>query len=204
MSYLYLIAAILALFGAVGFWRGWLQEIGFLAGLLIGWMAIVALGPGLVDVANRIHLMVGFAFQGGFDQLNPGPLLQDLRQSPLVDPRRPDAFLGAVFLVLAVLAFLAASHFVAPASNFAARVLGLMVGLANGYLLTYLIFRYLAPSAQLSLGGSLDASAVADMLGTYLSTVLIVGVLLAIGIALLSSRRISRAPGVRAATGRGR
>jgi hypothetical protein len=191
VSLTYLVVAILVGFGALGFWRGWLREVTTLAGLLVAWMAVVAIGDALIAVANRVSLIVRFTLRGGFDLAAPDGLLQALRQSPAVDPRRPETFLGLLFAALALLAYLAATRFAPPPRSVAGRALGVLVGLANGYLVSYLGLRYFVPAAHLSLPIALGASQVADTLGRYLSTLLVVGVIAAIGIALLSSGRLS-------------
>jgi hypothetical protein len=202
MSYSYLVVGLLVLFGAVGFWRGWLREIGTLAGLLVSWMVLVTVGEALVNAANRVYLIVGFIVRNGFDAPHPEGLIQALRRAPVVDPRHPDLFLGVLFVALAAVVYLAANRYVGPAANWSAQALGLLVGMANGYLVTYLVFHYFAPSARIKLTVSMSPSSVADLLGHYLPTILVAGVLVAIGIALLSSRRLSGKGSPRAVPGR--
>jgi hypothetical protein len=187
----YLIVVVLVGFGALGVWRGWLREVATLAGLLVAWMAVVAVGGALIDLTNRVSLMVTFTLRGGFDSRAPDVLLQTLRQNPAVDPRRPELFLGLLFGALALLAFLAASRFAVPSRSLAGRALGALLGLANGYLVAYLGLRYFLPAARVNLPIVANAAQVDDVLGRYLSTLLVVGVIVAIGIALLSSGRLS-------------
>jgi hypothetical protein len=202
VSYSYLIVALLIVFGAIGFWRGWLREAGTLAGLLVAWMVLIAAGEAFVSIANRIYLMAAFILQDGFDARQPATLIQSLRRNPLVDPRHPDLFLGIIFVVLGVVAFVAANRYIAPATGWPAQVLGCLVGLANGYLVTYLGFHYFAPTARVRLPVWLGAGDAADALGRYLPTLLVAGVLLAIGVALLSSRRFGGKGSPRVAPGR--
>lgn len=198
MIYSYLVMGALLLFGALGFWRGWLREIATLAGLLLCWMLLVSIGETFVSFVNRVQMIVVFVVRDGFDAGQPGALIQAIRRHPLVDPRHPDFFLGVLLAILTVALFLAANRFVAPAAGWSSQALGALVGLANGYLLTYLAFRYFAPSARINLAVSVNPSSVGDGLGQYLPTVLVAGVILAIGIALLSSRRLSPRAGSRA------
>lgn len=191
MSIDYLLAALFVVFAAIGFWRGWLREVGTLAGLLVAWMAIVSVGATLVGLVNRVHLMFAFFLDGGFDSGRADVLLLALRQHPAVDPRRPATFLGILFGILAVLAYLAANRFAPSASGTSARGLGVLAGLANGYLVIYLGLRYLAPGIRLTIPFLPSTAGAADALGQYLSAVLVLGVILTIGIALLSSRRLS-------------
>ncbi|MGH2461489.1 MAG: hypothetical protein ACRDIY_21750 [Chloroflexota bacterium] len=202
MSYSYLIFAALVIFGAVGFWRGWLREVVTLASLLVVWMILDALGQTLVGFVNRVYLTLGFVARDGVDAAHPTALIQALRQNPLVDPRHPDFFLGVLLTVAVISIYFAASRFVAPAAGWSAQALGVLVGFANGYVVTYLGFRFFAPGARFELAFSLSPNGVADSLGRLLPTVLVAGVVLAVGIALLSGRRAASRGSGRPAAGR--
>ena len=202
MSYSYLVIGGLVLCGAIGFWRGWLREIVTLAGLLVAWMIVDSFGGALVGFVNHIYWTFGFVLRDGVDSAHPTELIRALRQSPLVDPRHPDLYLGLLMTVAAVSVYDAASRFVAPSAGWSAQALGTLVGFANGYLVTYLGFRFFAPGAHVNLAFSMNPEGVADALGRLLPTVLIAGVVLAIGIALLGGRRLAPRGSTRPATGR--
>jgi hypothetical protein len=202
VSATYVVIAAVLLFGLLGFKRGWLREVPTLAGLLIAWLILLVAASPLIDLVNRADLMLRFTLQGGFDSASPGTLLQELRHSPLVDPRHSGEFLGVLFGVLAVVAFVAASRFGPAPAGAAARGLGVLVGIANGYLVSYLGLRYLAPAARVGPILSAGPGSVADLLAQYLPTLLLVGVVLAIAIALLSSHRLGGRSNPRAASGR--
>ncbi len=180
------IVAVVA-FGSLGFWRGWLREVATVAGLLVAWLVLVGAGALAISLVNRLYLMVAFTARGGFDSASPGAILQTLRANPLIGPGRPGAFDAVLFTGLAIAAYLVANRFAPAVSQPSARMLGALIGLANGYLLVYLALRYVAPALPFSV--SQFAPSPADVLGRYLPTVLLVGVLLAIGISLASSRR---------------
>jgi hypothetical protein len=203
VSISYLLVALFAVFAAIGCWRGWLREVGTLAGLLVAWMAVVSVGETLVGLVNRVHLMLVFWLDGGFDSGRADALLYALRQHPAVDPRRPATFLGILFGVLAILAYLAANRFARPVTGTSGRALGALAGLANGYLVIYLGLRYLAPGIRLTIPFVPSTAGAADTLGQYLSAVLVLGVILTIGIALLSSGRLGgKGPGRASGGGR--
>ena len=204
MSYSYLVIGVLLVFGALGFWRGWLREIGTLAGLLVAWLVLVSAGETFVGITNRLWLIAAFTLRDGYDSPAPGALIQSLRERAPLDPRHPDFFLGIIFALLAVIVFIAANRFVARATTWSSQALGTLVGLANGYLLAYLGFHYFAPSARVNLAVSMNPADVADALGRYLPTVLVAGVVVAIGIALVSSRRITSRGSARPTPGRSR
>jgi hypothetical protein len=200
--YTYLVVVGIVLFALLGFQRGWLREIATLGGLLLAWLIVLALGGAFVAGLNRVYLMARFTIEGGFDLSSPGSLLDALRRAPLLDPRRPDIVLGILFVALATGAFLAAVRFAPPASAASARALGLLVGMANGYLVCYLAIRFLVPAARLGFAIPLVPGDAAIALGQYLPTVLLVGVVLAIGLALLSSKRLGGRSAGRVAAGR--
>ena len=202
MIYPYVVLVIILAAAALGFLRGWLREIATLGGLLVAWLCVTSLGGTVVSVVNRFVLIVRFTIGGGFDSPTPGGLLEALRRSPVVDPRNVETFLGIVFVALAIAAIVAASRF-APASGAASgRALGALLGLANGYLVSYVGLRYLAPSARSGLDFVVFPGSLVEALGRYLPTLLIAGVVITIAIALVSSRRGSGRGSSRIVTGR--
>jgi hypothetical protein len=202
--YTYPVILAIVLFALLGFLRGWLREVATLGGLLLGWLIVLALGGAFVAIINRLVLIARFTALGGFDSASPGVLLETLRREPLIEPRHPDVVLGALFIVLAAAAFLAPLRFAPPVAAFSGRVLGVLFGLANGYLVCYLALRFLAPAARVGFAVPVLPSESELPLGQYLPTVLLVGVLLAIGLALLSSKRIGGKSSGRVAAGRAR
>ena len=198
-----MVVAIVA-FGVIGFWRGWLREVGTLAGLLLSWLIVTALHDPLIGFVNRLALIWTFTLRGGFDVNQPGVLIAVLKRAPLVNSAHAATFAGLVLVVLALISYLAAQRFVTPPANPSAQVIGALVGLVNGYLLLYLIFHYLAPGAVLPVPGSLGNSTVSGTLGHYLTTLLVGGIVLVIAISLLSSARLSGRGTSRPQTGRGK
>src|SRR6185437_17172391 len=114
MSYSYLVIGGLVVFGALGFWRGWLREIVTLAGLLVAWMILDSTGGALVGFVNRVYLTLGFVIRDGVDAAHPTTLILALRQSPLLDPRHPDLYLGLLMTMAAAGVYYAAIRLVAP------------------------------------------------------------------------------------------
>jgi hypothetical protein len=200
--YPYVVLAIVVGGAALGFRRGWLREIATLGGLLLAWLCVTTFGNMVINFVNRVVLIARFTVGGGFDSPTPGGLLDVLRKAPLVDPRHAETFLGIVFVFLAIVAFVAASRFAPPSGAASGRALGALVGLANGYLVSYVGLRYLAPSARSGLDLGFFSGSLVDGLGRYLPTLLIAGVVIAIAIALVSSRRGSGRGSSRVAPGR--
>lgn len=194
---LYVVAIILAGFVALGFWRGWLREASALAGLLVIWSLLLVVGQALIGSVNRLFLILAFTVRGGFDSPSPGAVIEELRRAPLVDSRHSDVVNAVLFVVLVGVIYVASQRFVAPVSTLGGRLLGGLVGLAEGYLLVYLALRFVAPIAGLGVPRWAGVALITNLLERNLSTLLIVGVALIVGIALLST---SRAP----SRGRGR
>ncbi len=204
MIYPYIVLVIVVAAAAVGFQRGWLRDIATLGGILVAWLCVTTVGGILVGLVNRVILIVRFTIGGGFDLATPNLLLDQLRRSPLVDPRRPETFLGILFLALVAVAYVMASQYAPLSIAASGRALGVLVGLVNGYLVSYVGLRYLAPEARTGLSLTLFPGTIADELGRYLPTILIAGVVVTIAIALLGSRKGGGRGNSRVSAGRAR
>lgn len=202
MIYTYLVVVAVVVFAILGFQRGWLREISSLAGLLVAWLAVLALGEAFVAFANRLFLMTRFTIAGGYDSSSPGVILDALRREPLIDPRHPDVILGILFVALALGSFLVASRIAPTASAASARALGMLVGVANGYLVSYLALRFLIPAARFGFSLPLNPGDAVESLGQSLPTLLLAGVVIAIAISLFSSHRIGGKNATRVSAGR--
>lgn len=198
----YVVAIVVLVFTGLGFWRGWLREAATLAGLLLSWSLVIFLGHALIDFLNRLYLIVAFIVQDGFDARSPGALIEEMRRSPPLDPRHPEVVFALLFVALLGLTYLGTVRYVARANSLRGRVLGALVGIANGYLVVYLVLRFVAPVLGLGLEWS-GFNVVSTVLERNLTTLLVVGVSLIVGIALLSSsgaamKGRSRSPAPRA------
>jgi hypothetical protein len=198
----YAIGLMLIAFAGFGFWHGWLREATTLAGLLLTWSLVLFVGRALIGFLNRLYLILVFTVQGGFDSRAPGAMIDALRRSPPIDPRHPELVFAVLFVALLAVTYLGSFRYVARVDTLKGRLLGALVGLADGYLVVYLALRFVAPVLGLGLqwSGFAVASAVLER---NLTTLLVVGVCLIVGIALLSSsggagRGRGRAPAPRA------
>jgi hypothetical protein len=204
MMLTYALIGVLVVFAALGAWRGWLREVATLAGLLVAWLILILVGDRVVGAANQLVLMLRFTLAGGFDRVSADPLLRQLRLRPAIDPAHPDLFLAVLFGVLAIGVYVGVNRLVAGPTAQVGRALGAMIGVANGYLIAFLLLRYLAPAARLRLPLALPVAGLANQLGSYLPTILVAGVLLAIVIALVSSGHLGARTGRRTAPTRAR
>jgi hypothetical protein len=180
------IALALLAFGTLGFRRGWVRELATLGGVLLSWLLVVALGLTFVDWANRLVLIARFTWDGGFDLADPTGLLRTLRAEPAIDPWRPELFLLVVFAIGLIGAYYAAGRLAAAAGTTSDAVLGALAGALNGYVLSYVVLSYLGVGQRLP---APIGSAATDVVGPHLTTVAIVVVAGAVGIALMTGLR---------------
>jgi hypothetical protein len=163
----YLVGAIVVVFGVVGYLRGWRREAVALAGLVVGWALVIFAGQILVTFVDRAYLMIRYTFSGGFDVGDSDALLRSLRAHPLVDPGNPYPLYAAVFAIILVGVYYVGSRAAAGPGDFVAKMLGVPIGLLNGYLLSYALLQYAAPAA---FGRSLEPTAA--IVGRYHTPVL--------------------------------
>lgn len=189
MTVWYALGAVLLAFAAFGAYRGWLREVATLGGLLLTWSIVLVIGRALVQLVDRLYLMATFTLWGGFDARSPDALIETLRRNPLVNPSHPEVVFAVLFLLLAVVSIAAPQRYVAPARSLRGRILGAFVGLTNGYLAVYLALRFLAPGLGLKVASLEGIGGVTTLLERNLTTLLIVGVVLIVGLALMSSTR---------------
>jgi len=180
---LYVVGVVIVAFGIVGFVRGWLREMIALAGLVLGWAVVLLGGQLLVLVVDRAYLMVVSTARGLFDSPDPGGILRPLRASPLVDPAHPDPLYAMVFALVVVGVYLVGARSAPGPDGLPAQILGVPVGLMNGYLLAYALLRYAAPVVV----GN-DLAATARLIGQYVTPVLGVGAVVVAGLALAALR----------------
>lgn len=192
MTEIYVGIAGVLIFAGIGFQRGWLQEVATLGGLLAGWATTLIAGPAVLGLANRLGLMIRFSLAGGFDSTEPAGILRELRETPLIDPAKPGVLLCFLFVALAAASYYAASRWIDGAATTTSRILGVLVAIGNGVVLVYPVLGFLAPIVRSGPADLLVLNPITIILGDYLLSVLLLGVVLAIGIALISSGRIGK------------
>jgi uncharacterized membrane protein required for colicin V production len=138
-----LLGLLMGLFGVIGFRRGVNRELISLVGLGVAIWVALQVAPSLDDQINRMYRLTRFALGGGLgaDDLSAAwaeaQALPDLIQSE-ADRRLLSV---AIFVVMALLVYLVGDGRIERAESFLPRMLGLFVGLINGFLVAY----YLAP-----------------------------------------------------------
>ncbi len=179
----------LVICGAIGFRRGWIRELATLGLILLAWLLVVLVGYGVVSFTNRIALMQGFAWSGGYDSLDPAALLRGLKAMPLIDPTHPEWFYGILFAIGVLVAYLGANRVGAVGGAFSESILGMLAGALNGYVISFVLLDYAQRTSQ---AGGRSANAASDwpvLAGGYLTTIAIVAVIAVVGIALTSMLR---------------
>ncbi len=152
----YLVGVAVAVFGVLGFFRGWRREIWLLGGLVLGWSLVLLAGQSLADAVNRAYLMVAFALKGGFDsRVDPTILLDRLRSQPLVSLSHPDMLLLGVLALFGIVGYVLPNRLASGPESLTAQLYSIPLGLANGYLIVYGLLRFAGPAV---LGASVNAT----------------------------------------------
>jgi Colicin V production protein len=187
------VALALVTFGAIGLRRGWVRELASLGLVLLDWLIVFAFGLSIVDLLNRIALIVTFTWRGGFDAADPGGLLRALRSSPPIDRWHPEWLYLLIFGLGGAAAYALSNRLTAGADrapgSAADAVLGGLIGAVNGYLLAYVGLGYLHGALRA------PASEPLAILGGYATTLAVAVVAAAVAFALIAS---TRAPGLKA------
>jgi len=197
MPQMAVVAAVLTVFGFIGFRRGWLREVVTLGALLLTWLIITALGPDIVESVNRLWVLIRFTLSGGADAPDANAVLDRLRSTPLIDPASPELFYAVLFLIAIVAGYIGGQRLAPRPRSLSTQALGTLAGVVNGYVLTYVLLRYVSADEWLSPSLGSSTSAIADTLGGYLSTLLLVAVGLVMCIALISATRLRDSTGSR-------
>ena len=178
---------VLLLFGSNGFRRGWVREITALGGIFVSWLfgSVVALP--LSQLLNKLYLVAAFWTQGGFDGADPSLLMDSLKAHPMIGPGAEEIFQSALFLGLSVASLWVSKRIAPPAHSRQARLLGGVVGVANGYFLQYVLVKFLTAEPWLRSSIPLNLNSADQILSDNLLTAALVGVGLLVALALASN-----------------
>lgn len=186
----YVMGLVLLLFGSNGFRRGWVREITALGGIFVSWLFGTVIGPPMSQLINRLHMVASFWTQGGFDGAHASALVDSLGANPLIGPGAGEIFQSALFLGLSVASLLASKKIAPPPNTRRARALGGVVGVANGYLLQYVLLKFLTAEPWLRSSIPLNLYSAEELLSDNLLTATLVGVGLLIILSLASNLSI--------------
>lgn len=155
LQYLIVIVAALAASTAVGLKRGWRGQLMAFVPILAVWGLLGVEKDALVGGVNVAYKGLRFFLACG-TQADAGSCIQSsgLAEAVLVDPTNPDQvrlLLLAVFVSAVVLAFLLVMRFGRRPTSVFQRLAGVVLGVANGFTLSYLVLPLLSYGQEISL-----------------------------------------------------
>lgn len=139
-----LMAIILGVFGLIGFRRGANRELLTLVGMAIVFVLLTQLLDNLTPIINRLHKLGRFALGGGIMADDPTVVWGQVKGLPgLISTDGDQRNLGTLlFALLAGVSYFIGSRAAPPANNSMSRVLGLLLGAVNGFIIASYLFRY--------------------------------------------------------------
>jgi uncharacterized membrane protein required for colicin V production len=184
-----LLGITLAVFGLLGFRRGVNRELLLMVGIAVAMLLANSIGPALIPVVNQLYRLLRFAVSGGLGGADPTAAWQASKQLPdLVSATRDAQFVVIGVFVLIVLTFYAwGQRRVAEPRSFMSKILGLLAGGINGFLVAYYLFPVLL--AQSGAGTSLPSQEISAILtsGQTIALVIVVFMVLLIAFGLYNS-----------------
>ncbi len=184
-------AIVLGLFGFTGFRRGVNRELLSVIAVAVGMLVSDRLAELFYPLVNRFHKLVQLALSGGLMAENPAEAWQKVQQlPPLIETPADIQFLGLTFFFTIVLFFYVLGQgTIPPPRTIILNVLGLCVGLVNGFLMVYYLFPVLfsQPEAVITLPGGavremlMDEQVVARVVALFVFVLIIFGLYSASG-----------------------
>ncbi len=130
------LGAILFVFAWIGFHRGVRAELGTLALILGSRLLIERKGDWLVFVLNNLYRAILFVLKGGLTTEDPSPIFASLRQvRPLISREATPTFLLVLFVLIIIVAYTLLGRL--RLFRGASSLLGALLGMINGYLVTF-------------------------------------------------------------------
>jgi hypothetical protein len=187
-----LMGLILGLFALVGFRRGVHRELISLVGIGLGMLVANGLTSSLVPSVNRYYRMLQFARGGGLSAADPTAAWSATQSAPnLIRTTSQQQTLGMAIFLLVALAFIVVGQiWGARPRSLGLRLLGLLMGLINGFLvarfLTPILFA--APRALIALPSGEVQARLTDSQTIAFAILFFVGVIIALGLYSASGR----------------
>lgn len=141
------VGVLLGVFGLVGFRRGVNRELLSIIGVAVAMLVSAQMAPTLAKQVNLLYRLARLALGGGFGSGNPAQAWQQLNQMPgLIQIPQDLERVGLLTFVgvLAVFYSTGQSRIAAPDSTML-RVLGLLAGAINGFLVAYYLLPIVLP-----------------------------------------------------------
>jgi len=156
LQFLIVLVAAVAASTAVGFKRGWRGQLVAFVPIVAAWVLLGARGEALVNLVNTTYKGILFftSCSGEADAVVCAES-SGVTTVALVDPSSPDQtrllFL-TVFVMTVLLAFLLVVRFGKKPPSVLRKLMGAILGVANGFTLSYLVLPLLPYRQQIPLG----------------------------------------------------
>lgn len=162
LTYLHILVGIGAIFGLIGLLRGVAREVATAIGIIIAYLILKWGESPLTVWVNRLYRMGIFAARGGLVAEDPTSIWAEVRELPLLietDTERL-VFRLVAFAVLVLLSYIAGNKIfrrrpktfgpliIYPGPPIFSRLLGIAVGLMNGYLVANFAIPHAFPEAE--------------------------------------------------------
>ena len=185
LTYIHVLVGIGVIFGLIGFLRGVAREIVTAIGIIVAYLILRWGERPLTAWVNRLYRMGVFAARGGLVAEDPTPIWARVRGlPPLIETDAEKlTFRLVAFAVLAVFSYIAGNRIfrrraktfgpliIYPGPPLFSRLLGIAVGLMNGYLVANFAIPHAFPKAETVI--RLPTGPVVEFLRTNLAFVFI-------------------------------
>ena len=145
-----LLILILGLFALIGLRRGANRELVTVVGLVISYLLVTLTLDSLVPWVNKLYRLARFALAGGLTADDPVTAWSQVQSLPLLvstDVARRNLGL-ACFAVLATISYYVGSRTAPQGVSAIARLVGLLLGAVNGFVVASYLFRHALVSAS--------------------------------------------------------
>jgi hypothetical protein len=141
---------MLGVFGFIGLIRGARRELYASLAIVAAVLVVGATSGSLADPVNRYYRMFKFVREGGMNAEDPSATWQQIRGEPeLIDsPRSHDTLRLVLFASVVLVGYALGERFAPPAYGIIARLLGLFIGLFNGFGITYFVLPIVFPEPR--------------------------------------------------------
>jgi hypothetical protein len=141
---------MLGIFGFIGLTRGVRRELYASLAIILAVVVVGASSGTLAAPVNRYYKMFTFVRQGGMSAEDPGAKWQEIRGEPgLIESHASqEALKVAVFAVIVLLGYFMGQRFGPVPFGLMPRLLGLFIGLFNGFGITYFLLPIIFPEPK--------------------------------------------------------
>jgi hypothetical protein len=141
---------MLGVFGFIGLTRGIRRELYASVAIVLAIVIVGASSGTLTDPINRYYRMFKFVRQGGMNAEDPAAEWQEIRGEPelIASPESQNALKLAVFATIVLLGYFMGQRFGPMPFGIMPRILGLFIGLFNGFGITYFLLPIIFPEPK--------------------------------------------------------